>query len=195
VIRRFLLGIFVVIALTGAWTTVSFSRQGDRRVVIRPRPPIYRVRPYFPIYPPLRLEDLRVPYFSFGLGSGLNGVWWPRCGLVFTWDYDCGRSPVYLPVYIYGEANVQRPQLALKDGTVYGVTDYWLVNGQLHFRVMEEGATKSVEHVIDFSQLDFQETLDLDTVRGFRFVLRNEPLEDYLRDHPATGAPAVQPRQ
>ena len=87
------------------------------------------------------------------------------------------------PVY-YGEANSQFVQLYLKDGTVYNVTDYWLVNGELHFKTVEENGTKVVEHEIDFGLLDLQMTIDVNTARGFRFVLRNEPLEQYLRDYP-----------
>ncbi|HXZ34252.1 MAG TPA: hypothetical protein VEH30_18410 [Terriglobales bacterium] len=65
----------------------------------------------------------------------------------------------------------------LKDGTVYNVTDYCLVDGQIHFTMLEEGGTKSVEHVIGFDELDLQKTIDVATQRGFRFVLRNEPLK------------------
>jgi hypothetical protein len=96
--------------------------------------------------------------------------------------------PVFVPVYVYGEQNFERPMLAMKDGSVYSVTDYWLVNGQLHFITVEESGTKSVEHVADYDELDTQKTVDLDTRRGFRFVLRNEPMEQYLKDHPEIGA-------
>jgi hypothetical protein len=41
-----------------------------------------------------------------------------------------------------------------------------------------------VEHVRDFDALDLQTTIDVNTERGFRFTLRNEPLEQYLRNHP-----------
>ena len=84
-------------------------------------------------------------------------------------------------------------QLYLKDGTVYNVTDYWLVNGQLRFKTVEQSGTKVVEHEIDFALLDLQKTIDENTQRGFRFVLRNEPLEQYLRDHPSSGSPDEAP--
>jgi hypothetical protein len=93
------------------------------------------------------------------------------------------------PVYFFGEENSQYVQLYLKDGTIYNVTDYWLVNGELHFTKLEENGSKMVEHTIDFGELDLQKTIDVNTQRGFRFVLRNEPLEQYLRDHPFTGSP------
>lgn len=88
------------------------------------------------------------------------------------------------PFYTYGAEVRELVQLYLKDGTIYYVTDYWLVNDQLHFRTVEEGGTKSVEQVVDFDQLDLQKTIDINTQHGFRFVLRNEPLEQYLEDHP-----------
>jgi hypothetical protein len=68
-------------------------------------------------------------------------------------------------------------QLYLKDGTVYNVTDYWLENGQIHFTIPEEGGTKSVQHAIGFDELDLQRTVDVNTQRGFGFVLRSEPME------------------
>lgn len=40
------------------------------------------------------------------------------------------------------------PQLYLKGGTVYNVTDYGLEEGQIHFTTGEESGTKPVEHVI-----------------------------------------------
>lgn len=94
----------------------------------------------------------------------------------------------YWPVY-YGEANSQFVQLYLKDGTAYNVTDYWLVNGELHFKTVEEHGTKVLEHQIDFGLLDLQMTVDVNTERGFRFVLRNEPLEQYLIHHPSSDSP------
>lgn len=96
------------------------------------------------------------------------------------------------PLYIYGDESARFVQLYLKDGTVYNVIDYWLVNNQLHFKTVEENGTKVVEHIIDFDQLDLQKTVDVDTQRGFRFVLRDEPMDQYLQDHPigsTAGAP------
>jgi hypothetical protein len=99
------------------------------------------------------------------------------------------------PIY-YGEGNSQYVQLYMNDGTVYNVIDYWLVNGELHFKMLEDNGSKVAGHTIDFSQLDLQKTIDVNTDRGFRFVLRNEPLEQYLKDHPngdEPDAPAAQP--
>jgi hypothetical protein len=35
-----------------------------------------------------------------------------------------------------------------------------------------------------------QKTIDVNTARGFRFVLRNEPLEQYLKDNPSLDSPS-----
>jgi hypothetical protein len=52
----------------------------------------------------------------------------------------------------------------------------------------EEDGTKAAEQVIPFDKRDLQKT-DENTRRGFRFVLRNEPFEQYLRDHPDVTPP------
>jgi hypothetical protein len=99
-----------------------------------------------------------------------------------TTDY---VSQVYeIPVSVYGEERPDLPQLFLKDGTILNVTDYWLVDDQLHFTMIEGDGTTAMEHVIAFDALDLQTTVDANTRRGFRFMLRNEPVEQYLRDHP-----------
>ena len=37
------------------------------------------------------------------------------------------------------------------------------------------------EHVIAFDQLDLQTTINVNKNRGYRFVLRNEPIQQYLQ--------------
>ena len=155
------------------------------------------------------------PFYRFGYGFG---YWWPYCSPYYWgWGfYNCYGWPYYgygfgsyapyytpwspstppanqYPAYPYRGGRRELPQLYLKDGTVYDVTDYWLVDGQLHFTVPED--EKSVEHVIDFDELDLQTTIDMATQRGFQFVLRSEPLQQYLRDHPDGAPPAEPPPQ
>jgi hypothetical protein len=77
------------------------------------------------------------------------------------------------PGYRYDEDRRDLTELYLKDGTVYDVTDYWLEDGKIHFRTREG----SVEQVLGVDELDLQTTVDVNTRRGFRFVLRNEPAE------------------
>ena len=166
-----------------------------------------RPRPVLPIVPfPVFFGG---PFFGFWPGYGFNSLWWPSCNSYWGWGLGCNSAP-YAPYYGYGFGNYvspyvtpyvappeyvtppsysyggeetrELPQLYLKDGTAYRVTDYWLANGQIHFRTLEEGGTKSVEHVIPQEDLDLQQTIDVNTRMGFRFVLRNAPVEKYLRD-------------
>jgi hypothetical protein len=97
------------------------------------------------------------------------------------------------PVYIYGGERQDFPQLFLQDGTVLNVTDYWVVDGQLHFKLIETIGQNPVEHSVPFEELDLQKTVDANTARGFRFVLRNAPVEQYLHDHPEGPPPALPP--
>ena len=135
------------------------------------------------------------PFWQF------SRCWWETCDLFWPWilGYTSISSPgptnyvaqVYeTPVYVYGYEREDTPQLYLNDGTILNVTDYWLVDGQLHFTVIEEGDTKPVEHSIPFDVLDLQKTVDSNTKRGFRFMLRNEPFEQYVRDHPEESPPS-----
>jgi hypothetical protein len=188
------------------------------------RRPIRPRRPFNPIVilPPPGFGLFGVPFFGLGFGWGLGPGIRFGCDPFWTWNYGCNGLPLYgygpeytaplpppsnsqpqplpqmeiqnWPVY-FGEANSQFVQLYMKDGTVYSVTDYWLANGELHFKTVEENFTKVVEHEIDFGLLDLQMTIDVNTARGFRFVLRNEPLEQYLRDYPSIDTPNGAPTE
>jgi hypothetical protein len=176
-----------------------------RGVPFRLHQPIY---PFFPFYgSPFFFGE---PFWGFGAGWAYSSCLWSACDLFWLWGpsytapiypYGLGAyaytPPIYeYPSYVYGERERDLPQLYMKDGTVYTVTDYWLVDDQLHFVMMEpgpQGGMKTVEHVIDFDELDLQTTIDVATRRGFRFVLRNEPLEQYMKDHPNETPPPVTP--
>lgn len=169
----------------------------------------FRPAPPFPIVPPVGFGLFGIPFFGLGFG-------WPDCSQFLIWGYTCNGLPLYeygagyspvpiepsyqqpqmeietWPVY-YGTENPVHPELHLKDGTVYSVTDYWLVDGELHFKVIEGFGPTVVEHTINFDQLDLQKTIDVNTARGFRFVLRNAPIEQYLKDHPSLDEPSERP--
>jgi hypothetical protein len=88
------------------------------------------------------------------------------------------------PTYVFvGSDTASHPQLVFKDGTTYTVTDYWRVDDQLHFITIEEGGTKSVPHAVPFGDLDVQRTTDSDAAEGFRFLVRDEPIEQWLQHH------------
>ena len=98
--------------------------------------------------------------------------------------YPVENFVVPLPTYAFvGSASATHPQLVFKDGTMYTVTDYWRVNDQLHFITVEEGGTKSVPHTVPFGDLDVQRTTEADAALGFRFVVRDEPIEQWLQHH------------
>jgi hypothetical protein len=141
------------------------------------------------------------PFLLGGPFWGLNSCW-ATCDLFWPWalGYTTVSSlgatnyisqEFEVPVYGYGEERPDLPQLFLKDGTILNVTDYWLVDNQLHFTMIDEEGAKPVEHVIPFDALDLQTTVDANTRRGFRFMLRNEPVEQYLRDHPEGPPPPI----
>src|ERR1051326_603861 len=48
---------------------------------------------------------------------------------------------------------------------------------------MEQNGTKSVPHTVAFDDLDVQRTTDTNAVQGFRFVVRNEPIDQWLKHH------------
>jgi len=146
--------------------------------------------------------------FGWGLGSwwgpSCSPYWGFGCN-VFPYynygygNYDSGYSPGNLEgqvesqgngsgIYenppaplVYGGGERQLLQLYLKDGTVYDVADYWLVNdNELHFMTVDASG-KQTEHVVGFDQLDLEKTIRVSKEMGYRFVLRNEPLQQYLQ--------------
>lgn len=149
------------------------------------------IRPFPPRYLVYVVPVITTPFWPF------NYCWWATCNQYWTsalvyngvsfgqWNPSnyVLAAPSQTPVYVYGQERPDVPQLLLKDGTVLNVTDYWVVDGQLHFMMIEDGINP-VEQVIPFDELDLQKTIDVNTQRGFRFLLRNEPLEQYMRDHP-----------
>lgn len=125
-------------------------------------------------------------YGPGGLGTQMEGQSEPQ-----VYENPSPPASLYLPP---GEGR-ELVQLYLKDGTIYSVTDYWLVNDQLHFTTIDAGGTQSSEQVIGFDRLDLQKTIDVNTNRGFRFVLRNEPLQQYLQDYPENEPSGAGPPQ
>jgi len=121
-------------------------------------------------------------YGGYGYGSDFGNDWntYGSGGLGAR-----GTAPGYdnPPPFLYGQGARDLVELFLKDGTVFDVRDYWLVDGQIHFTTLDDRGTKLVEQVRDFDDLNLQTTIDVNTERGFRFTLRNEPLEQYLRNH------------
>lgn len=178
---------------------------------IRPGPPFRR-----PVqFPPIFISPIFPP---FGFGFGFNSFWPSFCGPALFWNFGCGVGPSYgyglgfygpyagpsypyesapyvgpvypAPLNVYGGAERDLVELCMKDGTVYDVLDYWVVDNQLHFTTNDGGDTPT-EHVVSLDDLDMQKTIDVNTQRGFNFMLRNEPIEQYLQDHPDAGSPST----
>jgi len=105
--------------------------------------------------------------------------------LDFTTPYSASESIVpFSPTYFFlPSESASHPQLIFKDGTMYTVADYWRVEDQLHFITVEEGGTKSVPRTAPFGDLDVQRTTEADAKQGFRFLVRDEPIDQWLQHH------------
>jgi hypothetical protein len=57
--------------------------------------------------------------------------------------------------------------LQLRDGTMYGLTDYWIKGGELHYTTRYGG-----QNSLSFERIDFEKTLQLNAGRGVPFVFR-----------------------
>lgn len=68
------------------------------------------------------------------------------------------------------EASKPPATIYLKDGASYGVTDYWLADGNLHYITNYGG-----ENSIPVERLDLQRTVDENTTLGVSFILSNQP--------------------
>jgi hypothetical protein len=174
------------------------------------RPMFFPARGGFPGRGPLFFRPFffnRAPFLWSW--EAFSSSWWLYCGPVWGWNSACDDSFVpapasehYLappltyasPVYIYSLDGHPLVQLYLKDGTAYSVNDYWFVDNEVHFTALDESGTRTVEQVIAFDDLDAQRTIDVNSRRGFRVVMRNQPLEQYLRDHPDLTPPPLQPQ-
>jgi len=111
----------------------------------------------------------------------------------YTTQYSAPNFILTMPTYLLvGSASTIRPQLVFKDGTSYTVSDYWRADDQLHFVTVEEGGAKSVPHSVPFDSLDLERTKEAAAAQGFRFVIRDEPLQQWLehraqREHRRNG--------
>jgi hypothetical protein len=163
----------------------AVPRPVPRVVPPGPRPPLvarpFIARPFF-----LRTPGFPRPWFAAPPLPGVQyqPLWHLAPQPYPLWNPFWNSTP-WPPYEFLPRMTTSHPELVFNDGTTYMVTDYWRQDDQLHFTTIEEGATKSVEHTVPFSSLDVQRTTDADSARGFRFVLRDEPLEPWLRDHPS----------
>ena len=146
---------------------------------VRPRGRVVFVRPRFRSHPGIFRRHYYFDPFRYFVQD-------------FSTPYSAYESIVpFSPTYFFlPSESASHPQLIFKDGTTYTVADYWRVDDQLHFITSEEGGTKSVPHTEPFADLDVQRTTDADAKQGFRFLVRDEPIEQWLQ-HRAQHTPAA----
>jgi hypothetical protein len=62
----------------------------------------------------------------------------------------------------------QRPVtlLQLRDGSMYGLTDYWVENAELHYKTTYGG-----QNSVSFERIDWEKTVKLNADRGVPFIL------------------------
>ncbi len=68
--------------------------------------------------------------------------------------------------------SIQITQLALKDGFIFGLTDYWVEGGMLHYVT-----TYGAQNAIELDRIDLDKTVKLNSDRGISFVLRERPAQ------------------
>ena len=66
--------------------------------------------------------------------------------------------------------SVQVTMLVLKDGLSFGLTDYWVEGGMLHYVT-----TYGRQNAIDLDRIDLDKTVKLNSSRGIPFVLSERP--------------------
>jgi hypothetical protein len=107
--------------------------------------------------------------FFFGLASS-SWYSWP------DWSVTAPIEPMGAPP---GPANELQDNakheppvtlLQLQDGSMYGLTDYWVDGDQLHYFTTYGG-----EGSVPIERIDFERTAKLNADRGVEFVLRAKP--------------------
>ena len=106
-----------------------------------------------------------------------------RSAIPYGVNYPIADYTLPSPSYVFvGSASQSYPQLVFKDGISYIVADYWRVDDQLHFVTVEEGGAKFGPHSVPFENLDVDRTKDRATAEGFRFLIRDKPIDEWLED-------------
>ena len=111
------------------------------------------------------------PYLPQDLGGDL-----PNTNYAPSYSYEPAPEPLAQeaapPPANANGANVNQPivELVLNDGTVFGVTSYWLQNDRLNYIT-----TYQIQSSIPMDQLDLQKTVDMNWKRGVTFTLTPQP--------------------
>jgi len=112
------------------------------------------------------------PYLPEDLGGNL-----PNTDYSVSYSYQPAPEPLTQqeaapPSANANTSNANQPvvELVLKDGIVFGVTSYWLVNDRLYYTT-----TYQIQSSIPIDRLDLQKTVDMNWKRGVSFTLTPEP--------------------
>jgi hypothetical protein len=162
--RTICCALFALLAMTGT----AFPQRFQHRHFVHFRP-LVRVTPFYGWCSPWLVQPYPLLPFGYPVSYGLS---YPFA------DYTL-PSPTYVFV---GSAAASYPQLVFNDGTSYTVADYWREDDQLHFITVEEGGAKFVPRTAPFDDLDVEQTKDRATAEGFRFLIRDKPIEQWLED-------------
>jgi len=130
--------------------------------------------------------------FDFDDGFGFRGFGLGCFGCGFGWGWGWGSWSWWNPwwpntwwgwpvasVYPYSNPNrntestaESAPMVAfyLNDGTTLVATDYWIAEGQLHYR-----GNDGSESTLDMNDLDWQRTVDENAKRGVSITLKPQP--------------------
>jgi len=110
------------------------------------------------------------------------GDYLPNTNYAPSYTFEPGPLPVpeEAPPSANGSEAIQPVvNLVLKDGTVFGVTSYWLVNDRLFYIT-----TYEIQSSIPIDQLDLQKTVDMNWKRGVAFTLTPQPPEQEPQQNP-----------
>jgi hypothetical protein len=122
------------------------------------------------IFPPRRFPRFFFGLPGFGFGGPFFGGYDLACGPFWIWGFACDKLPYFGFGYSsYSSApqpNSAEAVLWLKDGTVYGLRNYWFVAGKLYYVTNYGG-----ENSIDMDRVDLQKTADEDELHGVDFTL------------------------
>jgi hypothetical protein len=126
------------------------------------------------IFPPRRFPRFFFALPGFGFAGPFFGGYDSECGPFWIWGFACDKLPSFGFGYnSYSSApqpNSAEAVLWFKDGTVYGLRDYWFVAGKLYYVTNYGG-----ENSIDMDRVDLQKTVDEDGLGGVDFTLPGIP--------------------
>jgi len=110
------------------------------------------------------------PYLPEELGGNL-----PNTNYSLSYSYLAAPEPLTQQEAAPQSANASNAnqpivEVVLKDGIVFGVTSYWLLNDRLYYIT-----TYQIQSSIPIDRLDLQKTVDMNWKRGVSFTLTPEP--------------------